>query len=322
MYLLDADDDDVPQLRSRLDVLGDSLVVVGGGGLWNVHLHTDQVGAAIEAGITTGRPHRLTVTRFDEAEAEPYVESDADPHADAQAASQASADAPAQAGARTQARRKVAVLATASGAGLATLLEAHGAQVVRPVGRTVSTLELLSAVRAADADSVVLLPDDPGALASAEAAAVAARQEGLQVTVLPIRAAVQALAAIAVHDPTGPRSVDLVQMAAAAAATRHGVVTNADATTPAGSWHTGQAIGLIGADVVEVGEDLAEVAAALALRMLAAGGELLTLVSGDADGSMALATDVSRRVRVARGDVEVSVVDGGQKTYPLLLGVE
>ncbi len=46
--------------------LGDSLVVVGGDGLWNVHVHVDDVGAAIEAGIAAGRPYRVRVTHFAE----------------------------------------------------------------------------------------------------------------------------------------------------------------------------------------------------------------------------------------------------------------
>ena len=56
MYLLDAPDDSVPALKAALAGLGDSLVVVGGDGLWNVHVHVDDVGAAVEAGIGAGRP--------------------------------------------------------------------------------------------------------------------------------------------------------------------------------------------------------------------------------------------------------------------------
>ena len=66
MYLLDAPDDAIAGLRSTLAALGDSLVVVGGEGLWNVHVHVDDVGAAIEAGIEAGRPHRVRVTHFAE----------------------------------------------------------------------------------------------------------------------------------------------------------------------------------------------------------------------------------------------------------------
>ncbi|HET6939559.1 MAG TPA: DAK2 domain-containing protein, partial [Nocardioides sp.] len=59
MYLLDGPDDTIAGLRQTLAKLGDSLVVVGGEGLWNVHVHVDDVGAAIEAGIEAGRPHRV-----------------------------------------------------------------------------------------------------------------------------------------------------------------------------------------------------------------------------------------------------------------------
>ena len=66
MYLLDADEQRIPVLRTALGALGDSLVVVGDEGLWNVHVHVDDVGAAIEAGIEAGRPHRVRVTHFAE----------------------------------------------------------------------------------------------------------------------------------------------------------------------------------------------------------------------------------------------------------------
>ena len=42
--------------------IGDSIVVVGGDGLWNCHIHTDDIGAAIEAGVDAGRPQRIRVT--------------------------------------------------------------------------------------------------------------------------------------------------------------------------------------------------------------------------------------------------------------------
>src|SRR6185436_10419356 len=66
MYLLDADDTAIPTLRQRLGPLGDSLVVVGGDGLWNIHVHVDDVGAAVEAGMAAGRPYRIRVTHFAE----------------------------------------------------------------------------------------------------------------------------------------------------------------------------------------------------------------------------------------------------------------
>ncbi|GAB3598462.1 DAK2 domain-containing protein [Angustibacter peucedani] len=299
MYLLDADDEAVTTLRGTLDALGDSLVVVGGGGLWNVHVHTDDVGAAVEAGVEAGRPHRIRVTHFAE-----------------------------QRGRRELAageRRSVAVVAGAAGPGLAKVFEDCGAVVVLSApGQRASTGEILEAVRDARADAVVLLPNDGDTLAAARAAGPAARDEGVQVAVLPTRAAVQGLAAIAVHDPDSPLSEDLVRMSAAAAATRHGAVTVAarEALTSAGWCQVGDALGILDGDVVVVGPDLREVAGTVATRMLQAGGELLTLVTGSDQQAAALADAVVAAVRSERRDVEVTVVEGGQDGYPLLLGVE
>src|SRR5205823_13365364 len=66
MYLLEADDRATRVLREELAALGDSLLVVGGDGLWNVHVHVDDAGAAVEAGIRAGRPYRAKVTYFAE----------------------------------------------------------------------------------------------------------------------------------------------------------------------------------------------------------------------------------------------------------------
>ncbi|MDG4866329.1 dihydroxyacetone kinase, partial [Streptomyces sp. T-3] len=69
IYLLEAEDAAVARLRTRLDSLGDSLVVVGGDGLWNVHVHVDDAGAAVEAGVEAGRPYRIRITHFGSADA-------------------------------------------------------------------------------------------------------------------------------------------------------------------------------------------------------------------------------------------------------------
>ena len=56
MYFLEAPDDAVPAFKDVWAGIGDSIVVVGGDGLWNCHIHTDDIGAAIEAAIDFGRP--------------------------------------------------------------------------------------------------------------------------------------------------------------------------------------------------------------------------------------------------------------------------
>ena len=66
MYFLHAPDDSIEAFKEVWAGVGDSIVVVGGDGLWNCHIHTNDIGAAIEAGVDAGRPHRIRVTDLDE----------------------------------------------------------------------------------------------------------------------------------------------------------------------------------------------------------------------------------------------------------------
>jgi DAK2 domain fusion protein YloV len=296
MYLLaEADDASVKQLRDRLDALGDSVLVVGGNDLWNVHAHVDDAGAAIEAGVTAGRPHRIAVNRLE-----------------------------ARHPRRLEPASSVAVVACVAGAGLADVFRAAGAGVVDSgPRRRASTGQILAAIRGADASAVLVLPNDEDTQLAAEAAAAAAADDGIEVHVVRSHAAVQGIAALAVFDPAATVHHNLLAMSSAAAATRQGAVTVADreALTSAGWCQAGDVLGVVDGDIVAIGEDLGQVGADVVDRLLASGGELLTIVTGE-DAPPELGATVAAGARVRRRDVEVSVLAGGQPAYPLLLGVE
>ncbi|MFA5775148.1 MAG: DAK2 domain-containing protein, partial [Ilumatobacteraceae bacterium] len=73
MFLLDLEDANSKAFKSAWGEIGDSIVVVGGEGLYNCHIHTNDIGAAIEAPIQLGgRPHRIRVTDLFEEVAEEH----------------------------------------------------------------------------------------------------------------------------------------------------------------------------------------------------------------------------------------------------------
>ncbi|WP_084596444.1 DAK2 domain-containing protein [Nocardioides aequoreus] len=299
MYLLAAEPEAVEALRAELAPLGDSLVVVGGDGLWNVHVHVDDVGAAIEAGVRAGRPHRIAVTHFAE-----QVE---------------------RGRGRAAERRRTGrgVVAVAAGSGLAELFAGAGAVVVRGgPGRRPSTGELLAAIEQTGAAEVVVLPNDPDSVAVAEAAAREADARGVHVVVVPTRAQVQGIAALAVHEPGRPLDADVVHMTDAAGGARHGAVTVAatDAMTTAGPCSAGDVLGVLQGDFAVVGDDLLEVACEVLGRLLDGGGELVTVVAGEGAGD--LAERCAAWVERTRAGVDVVVHRGEQPRYPLLVGVE
>ena len=300
MYLLNAEDTQISQLRGSLAPLGDSLVVVGGEGLWNVHVHVDDVGAAVEAGIEVGRPYRIRVTHFAEQ---------LDRRGPARPASQ-----------RTG--RKVVVVA--AGEGLEKLFAEAGATVIPTgPGRRPSTGRILEAVAASAAAEVIILPNEWDSIAVADAAARTAREdEELRVAVIPTTAQVHGLAALAVHEPGRDFEQDILAMTSAARHARSGAVTVAvkRAMTTAGPCEPGDVLGAIEGDFVVVGDDLFTVSTIVLDRLLGGGGELVTIVSG-ADSSD-LAERCASHIRGQHPTVDVVVYDGGQERYPLLFGVE
>jgi uncharacterized protein len=299
MYLLDADDARVPELKQELAPLGDSLVVVGGDGLFNVHVHVDDVGAAIEAGIRAGRPHRVRVTHFAEQVA----------------------------AARRQAaeRRGRRIVAVAAGPGLAALFAEAGAVVVEGgPGRRPATGQILEAITTCGAEEVIVLPNDPDSVRAAEVAArTAESDEKLTVAVIPTRAQVQGLAALAVHEPGRTFGQDVLEMTATARHARHGAVTVAArrAITMAGTCEPGDVLGVVEGDFAVIGDDLYAVATHVLRLLLGAGGDLVTLVTGEGEHAD-LARRCASHVEEHHPHVDVVVYDGGQERYPLLVAVE
>ncbi len=308
-YLLDAEPGAVEALRRKLQTLGDSLVVVGTGEgtppTWNVHVHVDDIGAAIEAGVEAGRPHRITVTRLDES---PHAGR---PHE--HRLLRRSDDPPANPDGR-------AAVVVAAGDGLTALFEAEGVTVV---DRNPSIAEMLQAIAATGAGRVVLLPNDSNTHAVAVSAAREASCAGVRVSVVPTRSPVQALASLAVRDPGRDFADDVIAMAEAAGACRYGEVCTArrEALTVAGRCRPGDQLGLVDGEVHIIGGDLAEVSRRLIDRMLGGGGELITLVLG-ADAPDELEAALREHVTQVWPFVELQCYTGGQPRYHLLVGVE
>ncbi|TFV45468.1 DAK2 domain-containing protein [Blastococcus sp. TF02A_35] len=295
-YLLaDTDEAAVERLQRRLAELGDSLVVVGvdtpTGREWNVHVHVSDVGAAIEAGVEAGRPHRISVTPL----------------------------APVRPPEPVHGLR--AVVAVVHSDGLAALFSAEGVRVVVCGEGGVTEDDVHDEIVASGAQEVAVLPNDPDLLPVASRAATRAREAGREVGVVPTRSPVQGLAAVAVADPERRFGDDVIAMAEAAAATRWAEVTVADqeALTSAGLCRPGDVLGSAEGDVVVIGPEPAAVACDLLDRLLSAGGEMATLVVGPDEE---LGEAVCAHLSSAHPTVEVVRYGGGPATLPLQIGVE
>ncbi|MFI7666507.1 DAK2 domain-containing protein [Nocardia sp. NPDC049526] len=358
MYLLsDTDDQRIARLRAHLADLGDSVVVVGdGAGSWSAHVHCADAGAAIEAGIAAGSLSAIRIESFTvtarptpapsgvTARADIIGHADVVGHPDAARADVAGAavqpartdspaltespaaavgsgatahDAPDHDGPADR-----AVLAVASGDGAAALFEAGGAVVLGSDG-PVTSAALLAAIRRLPNREVLVLPN--GALPAHElvAVGVAARDAHRDVLLLPSGSMVQGFAALAVHDCGRIAVDDAFAMSEAAAATRWGSLRAATerALTMVGTCEAGDGLGLVGHDVVVIDRDVPTAGRTLLDRMLAFGGELVTLLMGMA-APAELADELAAHIANGFPGVEVSVYSGGQQADLVQIGVE
>lgn len=303
MYLLDSTTGDAATvLRETLSKLGDCVSVVGDGdGLWTVHVHCNDIGGAIEAGVEAGRPHRIMVARFADAESAPS----------------------------RFARARVVVI-PARGSGIAALFRTEGALVLE-IGADdkPDVWDLLNLITSTGASHVTVLPGDEGLTGIADEAAARAVAGGQDVVVIPCASPVQALAALAVHDAARRSGDDVVSMAEAAAATRRGELTVADvdAITWIGPCRAGDLLGFVDGEVmgiehgpVEPGK-IVHGARAVVDRMLTSGGELVTALLG-ADAPDSLSDELETYLRREYPTVEFVAYRGGQRDAVLTLGVE
>ncbi|MGQ4596776.1 DAK2 domain-containing protein [Nocardia sp. R6R-6] len=223
---------------------------------------------------------------------------------------------------KTRAPADRGILAVVAGQGAAHLFEAAGAVVLECDPAVTGTM-LLTAIRRMPHREVLVLPN--GALPAHDlvAVGVAARAAHRDVLLLPSASMVQGLAALAVHDRGRIAVDDAFTMSEAAATTRWGSLRAATerALTMVGTCESGDGLGLVGHDVVVIDRDVRTAGRTLLDRLLAFGGELVTLLVG-AQASDELGTELAAHIAQGFPGVEVIVYSGGQHGDLVQIGVE
>lgn len=301
MFLLETGDASVGELKAAWAQLGGSIVVVGGDGVWNCHIHTDDPGAAVEAALDSGgRPRNIRITDLaDQIEHE-----------------RCRREQPAEPVGAT------GVVAVGAGDGAVAILRSLGVSAIVAGGPSMnpSTAELLDAIESSGAGEVVVLPNNRNVIPVAERAAELAPKP---VRVVPTESLAEGFAALIGFDPAASAADNASTMSASAGSVAWGEVTWAvrDATTPAGAVQEGDHIGLLGHDIVVTGPDLGDTACRLLDRLVHGDHELVTVVEGNRASA-----EATERVRAwlaeHRPQVAVEVHRGDQPLSAYLFSAE
>ncbi len=306
MFLLDADDEKMPAFRDAWNFLGDSIVIVGGDGLYNCHIHSDDVGASIEAALDVGRPRQIRVTDLSEQVIEERWVREAHVLPDVEVT-----PAPT-----------TAVVAVVVGEGVGRIFQTLGVRALVKGGQSMnpSTAELVEAVRETGSRQVIILPNNRNIRAVAENVDALV---DVEVRVVATDSVVEGFAALLSYDPDAGAEENQRTMTTSAQNVLAGEVTRAvrDTHTDVGDVKVGDWIGLGAGGVVAVADNVEDVSAALLTALVRDHHELLTIIEGE--GSSKEATRAVRAF-VAENFPQmcVEVHHGGQPLYPYLFGVE
>jgi DAK2 domain fusion protein YloV len=311
MYLLEASDDTIPAFKEVWAGLGDSIVVVGGDGLWNCHIHTDEVGPAIEASLDAGRPRSIRVTDLlEEVEEERWVREGA--------GDEDSGPSEAPIGPTPV----TSVVAVASGDGIGRIFRSLGVQRLIAGGQSMnpSIAELVAAVDALASDEVIVLPNN------GNIRPVANRVDELsakRVWVVPTETIAEGFAALLAYDPEAGGAANAEAMEATARKVVPGEVTRAvrDSETSVGPVRSGDWLGLSRDGIEVVGETLADAACGLLELLVGGDHDLVTIIEGEGSGA-ADTRRITEWLKEARPLVETEVHHGGQPLYPYLFSIE
>ena len=305
MYFLDAPEEMLADFRHTWERIGDSIVVVGGDGVWNCHIHTDAIGPAIEAGIDAGRPREIRITDLLE-----------------QAGDRAHHDLPFEPRIEFL-DAAIGVVSVAVGPGLVGIFKELGVQGVVSGGQTMnpSTEDLLKVVDSVAAGVVVVLPNNKNIVPVAEQLNALSTK---QVVVVPTRSIPQGIAAMMGYQPGEPDfRRTLEDMAAAASAVLDGEVTQAvrDAAVDYGRIQKGEWLGIADGTIVVSDPDQEVALRGLTAAILPPDPERLTLYLGEG-ARLSVVKALEAWLAELHPELEVEEVDGGQPLYPYLLSLE
>lgn len=306
----DAKEKDPLKLRAFLESIGDCVVVVDDTDIIKVHVHSNEPGNVIQAALKYGQLINIKIDnmRYQHRNAQEGVdESQGDVKLEP-----ASPD------------NEYGFVAVCAGNGLTELFKDIGADVVVSGGQTMnpSTDDILNAVKATPAKTVFVLPNNKNIIMAAEQAARLA--EGRKVVVLQTKTIPQGISAMLMFDEEADTDKNALAMTQAAEGVQTALVTFAarDSEVEGVPVKKGEIMGLCNGKIRFVGADKVDIAFKAASKLIKKyQGEIVTLIYGDEiteDDAEAL----KQRLEEKFGELEISIVNGGQPIYYFIISVE
>jgi DAK2 domain fusion protein YloV len=296
---------DVDAVREQIVAMASSTVVVGDDRTVRIHAHAEDPGPLLTLGVSLGSVDQVSIQNMDNQHQEFMAL-----HGYTQAERQA-----------------MAVVAVAPGEGLARVFRDLGAAQVVGGGQTMnpSAADLLDAVKRANADHTILLPNNPNIIMAANQAAelANAERETNSVSVVSSRNVPQGVAAMLAFNPDFDAAGNADAMTSALAEVSSGEITTAvrSTTLDGVAVEEGQVIALLDGKIIAATSAPHDALMALLDHAAPDDGALITLYHG-ADTSDDDAQQAAQDIQARFAGVEVDIQSGEQPHYQYLVSIE
>ncbi|MDF1493299.1 DAK2 domain-containing protein [Caproiciproducens sp. CPB-2] len=303
---------DPQELRGYLESIGDSVVLVDDDDIIKVHVHTEEPGNALQSALVFGQ---LLTVKIENMKEQHRKAAEANEEAKAKAVASLEPAEPAD---------EVGFVSVAAGEGLKTLFTDLGCTHVVSGGQTMnpSTNDLLAAILATPAKTVLVLPNNKNIIMAAEQTIPLVNDR--KVIVLPTRTIPQGLSAMLAYDPDASTEVNTVAMMEAASNVSTASVTFAARDSEFGGHKikAGDILGLNNGKLELIEKDIVHTCSKLTRSMITRGTSFITIIYG-ADVTEEQANEAYNRIKARVGnETEVTLVNGGQPVYYFIVSIE
>ena len=315
-------DKDETELKSYLESIGDSLVVVSDDEIVKVHVHTNHPGLAFEKALAFGSLSRMKIDNMREEHQERVIQ-DSERLAREQAAREQEDKDKATGEEAPSERREYGFIAVSSGEGLSDIFRGIGADCLIEGGQTMnpSTEDMLKAIERVNAENIFILPNNKNIIMAAQQARDLT--EDKNIIVIPSRTVPQGITALVNFMPDLGPEENTRTMTEEMGNVRTAQITYAVRTTNIDGIdiEEGDIMALGDHGILAVGKSVDGVALEAMKEMLDDESELVTIYYG-ADVSEHEAKVLEEQAQEQYPDKEIELQYGGQPIYYYLISAE
>lgn len=302
---------DYDTFYNHLAKMGDSLLVLNDDQVVRVHVHTEHPGEVLSWGQQFGDLQTIEIHNM------VWQQEEIMEHDDEEAA-----ETPIEKAKEATPAPQTAVIAVASGDGIAKLLKSLGVTHIISGGQTMnpSTQDITDAINQSGAKQALVLPDNGNIFMTADQAAEVA---DIPTKVVHTKTIAQAMSALLEYNTEASLEENQTNMEANMTTVASGEVTHAirDTKIDGREIQKDDFLGIVDGKIVEADPDLQETAIKMVKQMLDEDSEVVTILVG-ADGDSATAAAIKSAILDVDDELDVQIYDGGQPVYPYLISVE